>query len=34
MIADSPAVAFLSKAALSGAAIRGILAGEGARPVG
>jgi CheY-like chemotaxis protein len=34
MIADSPAIAFLSKVALSGAAIRGILAGEGARPVG
>jgi CheY-like chemotaxis protein len=28
MIADSPAVAFLSKVALSGAAIRGILAAE------
>ncbi len=27
LIADSPAVAFLSKASLSGAAIRGILAG-------
>jgi CheY-like chemotaxis protein len=33
MIADSPAVAFLSKPALSGAAIRGILDHAGAQPV-
>ncbi len=31
MIADSPAVAFLSKAALSGTALRGILARAGAQ---